>query len=449
MLLKTTNVLKSRVLSLFMAVVVMFGLFSFTASALTDAEKEKYEQSIENIKNQIEENKKKIEELETKAAEYDDEVSAYQDQIDALQSQITLYNDKISVIQEDIDAVDAEITAINNEIDALNDQIAELDKQVEAVNKQIDETYVILGERIRASYMSGANSALEYLLTADDFEYQSYLERVEFLKRIAEHDDDLVKTLEESIEESKKKVEEINKMKETKAAKIAKLDENKKELEEKKQVQVDARQVIQDSEDEIQSKLDKVMSIVNSYKSDSDEYQAAIERGEDSIREYEEKIAAAERESGETGSGETGDMIWPLPYSGTYVSSLYGMRTLGGVTKMHNGIDICKSGGSYGKKIVASKAGTVEVAYHSGYNYGYGLYVVINHGNGVKTYYAHMSSVAVYAGDYVTQGEVIGYVGDTGYSFGAHLHFGMLINGNWVNPLSYVTKPSDLYYNIY
>lgn len=432
-----------------MATVLMFTAFSFTASALTDAEKAKYEQSIENIKEQIEENKKKIEELEAKASEYDDEVGAYQDQIDALQSQIDLYNDKIAVIQDDIDAVDAEITSINNEIEALNDQIAELDKQIQAVNKQIDETYVILGERIRASYMSGANSALEYLLTADDFEYQSYLERVEFLKRIAEHDDDLVKTLEDSIEDSKKKVEEINGMKETKALKIAKLDENKKELEEKKQVQVDARQIILDSENEIQAKLDKVMSIVNSYKADSEEYQAAIERGEDSIRDFENKIAAAERETGESGSGETGDMIWPLPYSGTYVSSLYGMRTLGGQTKMHNGIDICKSGGSYGKKIVATKAGTVEVAYHSGYNYGYGLYVVVNHGNGVKTYYAHMSRVSVNVGDYVTQGEKLGEVGNTGWSEGPHLHFGLLINGDWANPLNYVTKPSDLYYNLY
>lgn len=432
-----------------MALVMLSTVFSFTASALTEAQKKEYEESIESIKDQIEENKKRIDELEAKAAEYDDEVGAYQDQIDALQSQIDLYNDKIAVIQKDIDAVDAQITAINNEIEALNKQIAELDEQVKEVKQQISDTYVLLGERIRASYMSGANSSLEYLLTSDDFQYQSYLERVEFLKRVAEHDDELVKSLEESIADCQKKVDEINGMKETKASKIAELDESKKELEEKKQVQVDARQVIQDSEDEIQVKLDKVMSIVNSYKADSDEYQAAIERGEDSIREYEEKIAAAERESGETGSGETGDMIWPLPYSGTYVSSLYGWRTIDGQTKMHNGVDICRSGGTYGIKIVASKAGTVEVAYHSGWNYGYGLYVVINHGNGVKTYYAHMSSVAVYSGDYVTQGEVIGYAGDTGYSFGAHLHFGLLINGDWVNPLNHVTKPSDLYYNIY
>lgn len=448
MLLKVTDT-KSRVFCVFMCAVLLLSVFSVSAFALTDSEKKAYEDKIAAIKSQIEENKNKIKELDEKAAQYDDEVGAYQDKIDVLQSQIDLYNDEIAIIQKDIDGVDAQITAINNEIDALNKQIEELDKQVKAIEAQISDTYKLLGERIRASYMSGANSALEYLLTADNFEYQSYLERVELLKRIAKHDDALIATLQDDISECEKKVEEINGMKEQKASKIAELDEMKKDLEAKKQEQVDARQVIQNSEDEIQAELDKVMSIINGYNADSAAYKAAIERGEDSIRDFEEKIAAAERETGETGSGETGDMIWPLPYSGTYVSSRYGMRTLEGVTKMHNGVDICRSGGTYGAKIVSTKAGTVVTANKSGWGNGYGLYVVVDHGNGVRTYYAHMSVVSVSVGDYVTQGEKLGEAGNTGYSFGAHLHFGMLINGDWVNPLSHVTKPSDLYFNEY
>ena len=441
MLLITTD--KSRkILSLVLSVVIVFGVMSVSAFALTDAEREEYENKIDEIRNQIKDNEKKIEELEAEAASYDGEINALQEKIDVLTAQIDLYNDEIALIDGDIQAIDNQITGIENEIEDLNKQIKELDEQVLDIQQQIADTYTLLGERIRVSYMTGANSTLEYLLTSDSFKFQEYLERTELIERIAEHDDKLITDLEDDIESLKAKVIEIEDMKTRLNSKVEELDEAKKEHEAKKKEQVDARKKIEDKEAAIQKDLDKVMSIVNGLNSKSKEYEAAMEKGEATILDYEQKLA---QQNTSFGSGQvSGDMIWPLPYNDSYVSSSFKMRTLNGVTKQHNGIDICRWAGTHGATIVAVKDGTVEVAYKSGNNGGYGLYVVINHGNGVKTYYAHLSATLVNVGDYVTQGTTIGRAGNTGYSFGAHLHFGLMINGGWVNPMNYLSKPSGL-----
>lgn len=442
MLSKMTKFKSGKIISLIVALLLAFSSISLSVYAVTDSEKAEYNKKIEEIREQIAENKKKIQALRDEASTYDDEIGGYQDKIDALQSQIDLYNQEIALIDADIQGVEDEINGIKNEIEALNKQVKKLDAQVIEIQQDIADTYTILGERIRASYMSGSASSLEYLLTSDDFQYQSYLERIELLERISEHDNSVIEGLEGDIVRLQEKVEEIEATKVEKNEKIEDLDIKVLDLEAKKQEQVEARQVIQDAEDEIQADLDKVMSVVNKLNASSKEYEKAIERGESAILEYEHKLSG---ENSSFGSGTTGNMIWPVPYSNTCVTSSYKMRTLNGVTKQHNGIDICRDGvASYGSSIVAVKAGKVTTAYHSGYNGGFGLYVVVDHGDGVKTYYAHMSRVTVNVGDYVTQGTKLGEIGNTGYSFGAHLHFGLMINGSWVNPMNYLSKPARL-----
>ncbi len=432
----------NKIFALLLAVVLVVSTLSVSVYALTDAEKAEYKQKIEENKKAIEENKKKIEALEKEASSYDGEIGALQEKIDALQEQIDLYNDAIALIDADIAIIDNQITGIENEIDSLNKQIDKLDKQVVEIQQKIADTYTLLGERIRASYMSGASSSLEYLLTSDDFEFQSYLERVELIERIAEHDDALIKDLEKEIDSLKAKVLEIEDMKTRLNGKIEELDEVKKEHEAKKQEQLDARKVIDDAQALIKADLNVIRDKVNALDKQSAEYQAAIDKREDAIMDFEEKLS---EQNTSFGSGQvSGDMIWPLPYSNTYVSSSFKMRTLNGITRQHNGIDICRWEGTSGANVVAVKDGTVEVAVKYDTGTGYGRYVVVNHGNGVKTYYAHFSATLVNVGDYVTQGTVLGRAGNSGYSFGAHLHFGLMINGGWVNPINYLTKPAGL-----
>ena len=133
-------------------------------------------------------------------------------------------------------------------------------------------------------------------------------------------------------------------------------------------------------------------------------------------------------------------MRWPL--DGRKITTYYGYDACRG--GIHHGIDITKDGGSNGLPIYAAMSGTVLTAHGDGsYHGGYGNYVVISHGgeNKLQTLYAHMSSAAVSEGAEVTKGQVIGYVGQTGWATGPHLHFEVHTNGHDVNPLNYVSAP--------
>ena len=127
----------------------------------------------------------------------------------------------------------------------------------------------------------------------------------------------------------------------------------------------------------------------------------------------------------------TGAFVWPLPAT-KQISSYFGSRW--GST--HGAIDI-SNGRVYGKPIIASDGGKVVEA---GWHYSYGYYVLIDHGNGFKTRYAHCSKLNVKVGQRVAQGEYIADVGNTGNSYGAHLHFEIIKNGKLVNPLNYVNR---------
>ncbi len=159
----------------------------------------------------------------------------------------------------------------------------------------------------------------------------------------------------------------------------------------------------------------------------------AVETGTKVISEAinEVIVKGSKEESSKTSYSSTGSFIWPVPYTHN-ITSYYEWRW----GRMHWGIDIASSG-VYGQDIVASDGGTVTFAGDDGGGYGY--YVIIDHGNGYSTCYAHCSSLAVSAGQYVSQGETIGYIGSTGYSTGPHLHFEVRYGSDKLNPLDFVS----------
>ena len=128
-------------------------------------------------------------------------------------------------------------------------------------------------------------------------------------------------------------------------------------------------------------------------------------------------------------------LIWPTPSSHT-ITCPFGQRTspTKGASSFHTGIDI---GASYGSNIVAAESGTVILASY-GWNGSYGNYIIINHGNGITTRYAHASKLYVTTGQTVTKGQVIAAVGESGRAYGAHLHFEVRKNGSHTNPLNYL-----------
>ncbi len=434
MLLITNNIIK-RILSLLIAIVLLVGSVSVSVFALTEEEKQEKIAEKEKLQAEIDANEEKIKELEDKISEYDDDLASLQEKIDVLQSQIDLYNQEIFIIDSDIEKIQLQINDINTEITNLQDQITKLDQEIEDHEEAKAKTYRILGQRLRASYMSGPSTSLEYLLTADEFEFQSYLERVELLQRIAEKDDETITTLENIIIQHSEKIAEIESVKTRHQAKIVELDTAKKDYEAKKKEQVAARKIVEDSQAEYNADLETIKDIVGGMEAQSDKYQAAIDKREETMLKLDEEIAGKNLYYG---SGVVkGEMIWPLTGNDVYISSSYKLRTFNGVTKWHYGVDTCRWSGTHGAPIVAVKDGVIEYA---GWKGAYGNLIIVNHGEGVLSYNGHLSGFNCTKGQKVIQGQVIGYAGNTGYSFGAHLHYSLMINGNWVNPTHYLTR---------
>ena len=173
-------------------------------------------------------------------------------------------------------------------------------------------------------------------------------------------------------------------------------------------------------------------------------YEKDIKAQEDKIKQIEAEIKRQEEEARKKAEAagqkyntvSIGNIkfIWPCPSSSRVTSAFGGRESpTEGASSNHQGMDI---GAPTGSNIIAAADGTVTI---STYSYSAGNYIMLNHGGGVSTVYMHCSQLLVSAGDTVKQGQVIAKVGSTGYSTGPHLHFGVRLNGSYVNPAKYVS----------
>jgi len=337
-------------------------------------------------------------------------------------------------ILEKKSALDAQNELTRQEIEVINKQIELYDKLVEQKAEELEEAKVEeeaqmqrFRTRMRAMEENGPLTYLAILFEARSF--SDLLARIDFISEVMEYD----KRLEENLIAARKHVEEVKaEYEET----LAEQEEVRAELLEKKaQLEAEieaAAQMIADLEKDIEA----YTAAYEENEAEEAKIQAEIERLMEELRKQEE-AAKQQQNSGGGGGGAiygTGSYIWPT--NATYISSEYGYRIhpIFKTERFHSGVDI---GASAGDPIYAADSGTVVIATYSS---SYGNYVVINHGSGSSTLYAHMSSMAVSAGQSVSQGQVIGYVGSTGWSTGPHLHFEIRVNGSTVNPLSYYSR---------
>ncbi|MEF2795929.1 MAG: peptidoglycan DD-metalloendopeptidase family protein [Hydrogeniiclostridium sp.] len=335
--------------------------------------------------------------------------------------------------QEYKDALDAQMQNLQSQIDGLNTQINGLDASIEEKNtaiaekqKNIDEDVETLKERLCAIYMMGDASTLEILLQSESV--IDMAQKVELLNIITEHDTKLIAQLTADMESIADEKAEIESEKEQVAAARTELESKGSEL---ASVQAEAERV-----------LEELNQSVASVQAESDRIAEEKARASAEIdqwwKDYYAQLAAQNNSSsgssggsssGSIGSGgyvSTGNFTWPVP-GFTNISC--------GYSSGHKAIDISGGGRTiYGTPIVAADSGKVVTAT---YHYSYGNYVMIDHGGGYSTLYAHASSLAVSAGQTVTKGQTIAYVGSTGNSTGPHLHFEVRVNGNRQNPFNW------------
>lgn len=361
---------------------------------------------------------------------------AAQSEADRLSREVADLDKKIDTIQADINALADDVAAaqertdrLKAEVEALRAQVNEKQAQIEVTQAEYERQSALLAERIEATYKNGDFFYIELLLDSQDIE--DFITRTTLVQRVIRANEELA----DGLKDTRIELERI-----------------KGEIERDLQT-VDAKRA------EAQAEEDRLLSLRARHQAKLNEQQAAQNQKADLVAENtanakrlralaeaeEEESAAIAAELYGTGSGYfAGVMKFPVPgFEQTPTGgSAFGYRIhpILGYKKLHTGIDI--GGSAVGKNIngatiVAAADG--EVIY-AGYRGGYGNTIIIDHGNGVATLYAHQQtgSFKVGVGSKVDRGQSIGKVGSTGLSTGPHLHFEVRINGTPVDPMPYL-----------
>ena len=415
------------------ALVLVTGVFPtrVQAKSLDDLKKDYNE-----LEKEIEANQKKLENIQNQQASNAEKMKLLSSQAEAISSQLDVLNSQLSVLNADIADYDREISALDKKIADAQSKIDKIDADIAATQEKISE-------RLRATYMAGSSSWIEILLESDSI--SSLLLRVQLLASVTENDNKLISKLE-------KQIEELN------AAK-AELDKDKKALEEKRSLLVEKKSELDSKNKTLSSKQSaynanyrQISALMTSLDKSSAEYQQELQRQYRKRAAFERQIdqlVSGGSQGGDNDYNDNGEMLWPVPYKNSYISAGYGYYDPegDGTYTMHPAIDIVvRENGvnvSYGKNIIAAQSGKVLVR---GYSDVGGNYITIDHGDGYRTYYGHCSKIIASAGQYVEKGEVIAYIGNTGYVTGPHVHFQVMQvkNGvvNRLNPLNFVTPPN-------
>lgn len=328
--------------------------------------------------------------------------------ISEIRQQIEKNSEALEKGRSEEQSLAAQVTQMEGELARLDEAIAKgeaelekLGKEIEEAQKKMDTQSKNLNGRLRNMYKSGNVGLLDVLLDSESI--SELMINYEMVKEIYRSDRNVLNSLEKAhdeLEAKKKEAEELQ----------AELEASRKVTEEQKAVIEAKKKEISDSNAKTQQMLD--------------ELEAEADR-----------ITASTESSSSTDSSYTGgEMAWPSPTC-RIITSPFGKRTRP-YTGFHNGIDLAKYGSAHGEPIVAANDGIVIRASWFG---GYGNCVMIDHGGGVVTLYGHASRLHVSYGQRVSRGQHIADIGNTGNSFGAHLHFEVRIDKKPQNPYPYIT----------
>lgn len=378
--------------------------------------------------------KKELYALKNEAQEIINQGIALKKQLDENSAKTQTTIDQKSAIDQQISITEAEIENANAQIQQYSLLIAEKQKELDAAMEEQEELNRKYQARLRAMEETGSISYWSILFKASSF--ADLLSRIDSIREVAESD--------------QRMLEELEKIADT-------IKEDRIEMEAELTAQEEAKTLLAEKEDTLltqREEADKLLkqlkietdNLTELYKANEEAEAAARAEAMKKQREYEAQLSkeqaaalASQNKNNVAGSGSSGNVTpgtsgFSRPLDYLTVTCAYGWRIhpIYGDRRFHTGVDF---GMAQGSPIYAIAAGTVTSAY---YNTANGYMVTIAHGNGYGSLYGHMTHYTVSAGDSVSQGEIIGYVGSTGWSTGPHLHFEIHVNGNTVNPMDYV-----------
>jgi murein DD-endopeptidase MepM/ murein hydrolase activator NlpD len=358
------------------------------------------------LSDRIDQKRAEIEHAKQKEGVLTTSIQSFSNRIDSLQGEIQATQDRLDRAQSSLDRQKNELLEVRDRLEVARDRLARLRSELATARR-------LLAERLVEIYKSDTPDALTVVLEADGFE--DLLERTEFLERISDQDREITD-----------RVRGLRDQAQDQAVELAKLEEREqlaaeRILRERDQIASAQNQLVSSRDQLASARADKrgALASVRAQKQDAMEDLASLEA-------EQARVAGALQGSPGPIKQGSGQLIWPLngPVTGVFGEVRPG--------HLHSGVDIAVPEGT---PIRAADSGRVALM---GFVGGYGNYTCIQHTASMSTCYAHQSSFATSNGASVTQGQVIGYSGNTGNSTGPHLHFEVRINGSPVDPMGYL-----------
>lgn len=403
--------------------------------------------SQEDLQDKINNNKNEINNIQNQQSTIKNQKKVLEGDLEEIINQITTKGNELTSIENKLTDLNSKTKEKENTLKSLNIEIEKTKKNIGIKEKEIElkeaeqkKATDMLGKRLRSLYMSNQTDAfIEFL-----FQSKSIIDLVERFNTISivyKHDSNVIKTI-------KKLQLDLQKAKDILENDKINIEANKKQVETEFAELSSIKAQLVSEKNKYNSKLSELQTIENQKQRTIASLSAKDKELQDKIGDLTAYNSDLERELKELlnqvnnpGNNTGGNGNTPPPSNANFlrpvagpITSPFGPRIhpVFGDQGFHRGVDY---GSPSGTPIKASKAGTVAV---SQYSSSYGYFVVINHGNGVQTLYAHASSLNCKVGQQVQQGQVVANVGSTGWSTGPHLHFEIRINGEAVNPQNYI-----------
>ncbi len=386
-----------------------------------------------------------IDALESRRQELQAQSDKYQQILEKTKENIADQEEYVNALVSKVKVLDDKIEISHRSINDLNDKIQDKQAAIDDANKKIEDQMNTLRNRLRNIYMAGNTTDLEIIFGAKSF--SDFLDKMELVEALSDYDNNLITSIQGDLENISKEKEDLEKDMDSLEAEEASLEQDQTEL---NKLLAENKELLAG----LYKTSDKATSEIQNGALESDDIEKAISNYYAEKARLEAERAEQERNnnsnSGGSSSGTIHDdldispsgFVWPCP--GYYYLTSEWNEDRGSYN--HGAIDIADAG-IMGADVVAAKEGVVIDSYNGCYHNwgkdgscgcggGYGNYVMIAHDGGKMTVYGHLSTTMVYTGQHVYQGQVIGFVGSTGHSTGAHLHFETRLNGVKYNPMT-------------
>lgn len=457
-IIEKTHVFKKSWIKRFVfaaVLIIMLPLKPDDYQAITEDDVKRAERELEAAKQQAQQLDNKLNELNGSISD----TESYINQVDGWISDVTLQiynlNQEINAKQAEIDAKQTQINDTLANIDAVKTSIAQTEINLSDAQTTEANQYSSMKLRIQYMYENGDESFLDILFSSDSM--IDFLNNAEYISEISKYDreklieygenKDRITNLLANLETQKSELETQEAKYETE---LGELEEQKSVLDSKKSEQ----EVLQASYTDLYNAKNNELSNLESQQSDTEykkqlalkeveEQEQLVEQARKEYAAWLAELARLNKDADAAVAAKLAEInvtgfTWPVP-GFNRITSQFGMRMhpILGYEKLHDGTDI-SGAGINGTPILAAYSGTVVLAQSY---WGYGNCVKIDHGGGVVTLYAHASAILVSVGQQVNAGDTIALVGSTGNSTGPHLHFSLIIKGEFVNPLDYVVVP--------